>query len=83
MDWQASHATIDAPVGSKRDIMKLFSCDACGHTLYFDNFKCTSCGHRLGFDPAKLDLVAFDRPSTGSHSISSVIRTLGFAKTAA
>ncbi len=45
--------------------MKLFSCDACGHTLYFDNVECTCCGHRLGFDPARLDLVAFDLAANG------------------
>ncbi|MBK1705207.1 zinc-binding metallopeptidase family protein [Halochromatium glycolicum] len=45
--------------------MKLFSCDACGHTLYFDNVECTSCGHRLGFDPTRLDLIAFDLAANG------------------
>jgi hypothetical protein len=39
--------------------MKLFSCNACGHGLYFHNVKCTFCGHRLGFVPDLLDLVAF------------------------
>lgn len=45
--------------------MKLFSCDACGHTLYFDNVRCTSCGHPLGFDPDRLDLIAFDLDANG------------------
>ncbi|HYQ73113.1 MAG TPA: putative zinc-binding peptidase [Gammaproteobacteria bacterium] len=40
--------------------MKLFSCNACGHGLYFHNVECTFCGHRLGFVPELLDLVAFN-----------------------
>jgi hypothetical protein len=31
--------------------MKLFRCDHCGHTLYFENTVCESCGHRLGYVP--------------------------------
>lgn len=45
--------------------MKLFSCGACGHTLYFDNVECTYCGYRLGFDPARLELIAFDLAANG------------------
>jgi hypothetical protein len=45
--------------------MKLFSCNACGHTLYFHNVECTQCGHRLGFVPDALDLVAFDIADNG------------------
>ena len=29
--------------------MKLFRCDHCGHTIYFENTVCESCGHRLGY----------------------------------
>jgi len=29
--------------------MKLFRCDHCGHTLYFENVVCEHCGHRLGY----------------------------------
>jgi len=45
--------------------MKIFSCNACGHALYFSNVACANCGHRLGFVPATLDLVAFDLTGTG------------------
>ncbi len=45
--------------------MKLFSCNACGNTLYFHNVECTDCGHRLGFVPSRLDLVAFDPTENG------------------
>ncbi|GGO88978.1 hypothetical protein GCM10011348_45670 [Marinobacterium nitratireducens] len=40
--------------------MKIFTCDSCGQTLYFDNVQCTRCGHRLGFLPDRLDLAALD-----------------------
>jgi hypothetical protein len=29
--------------------MKLFRCDHCGRTLYFENTVCEHCGHRLGY----------------------------------
>lgn len=29
--------------------MKLFRCNHCGHTLYFENVVCERCGHRLGY----------------------------------
>ena len=29
--------------------MKLFDCQVCCQTLYFENTKCESCGHRLGY----------------------------------
>lgn len=31
--------------------MKIFECDHCGQTVYFDNDTCVACGHRLGFAP--------------------------------
>lgn len=31
--------------------MRLFTCSACGHTVYFENVRCTSCGHALGYLP--------------------------------
>lgn len=40
--------------------MKLFRCDHCGHTIYFENVSCTNCGHRLGFIPEISDLVSLD-----------------------
>ena len=29
--------------------MKLFDCQVCCQTLYFENTKCENCGHRLGY----------------------------------
>ncbi|WP_174801897.1 zinc-binding metallopeptidase family protein [Martelella limonii] len=38
--------------------MKLFECDHCGQTVYFDNDTCVACGHRLGFAPSDLAIYA-------------------------
>ena len=29
--------------------MKLFSCQACGQLIYFENIRCENCGHQLGY----------------------------------
>ena len=31
--------------------MKLFKCQSCGNTAYFENAACVVCRHRLGFAP--------------------------------
>nr|WP_272211840.1 putative zinc-binding peptidase [Marinicella sp. W31]MDC2877728.1 putative zinc-binding peptidase [Marinicella sp. W31] len=38
--------------------MKIFECDHCGQTVYFDNEVCVACGHRLGFDPDTIAIYA-------------------------
>lgn len=38
--------------------MKLFTCEHCGQTLYFDNFSCIRCQHELGFLPDRMTLSA-------------------------
>ena len=38
--------------------MKLFDCQVCSQTLYFENTKCESCGHRLGYVAEDQDLYA-------------------------
>lgn len=38
--------------------MKLFSCDHCGNTLYFENAVCERCGHALGYVPQHGALVS-------------------------
>jgi hypothetical protein len=40
--------------------MKLFSCDHCGHALYFENVACEHCGHRLGYEPVSNALVSLE-----------------------
>jgi hypothetical protein len=46
--------------------MKLFTCTACGHTVYFHNVRCTQCGAPLGFLSDKLELSAFDVDNPGN-----------------
>lgn len=38
--------------------MKLFTCDHCGNTIYFENAVCERCGHALGYAPAYNALVS-------------------------
>lgn len=40
--------------------MKLFTCDHCGSTVYFENAVCENCGHALGFDPRHDALVSLN-----------------------
>lgn len=40
--------------------MKLFSCQVCGNTLYFENRLCRQCGHRLGYDTQIQSLLALE-----------------------
>jgi hypothetical protein len=44
--------------------MKLFECQSCGQTLYFENITCTSCGHSLGYLPPKETITALE-PDNG------------------
>ena len=38
--------------------MKLFACDHCGNTVYFENAQCERCGHVLGYRADKNSLVS-------------------------
>lgn len=38
--------------------MRLFSCDHCGNTIYFENAVCERCGHALGYAPQANALVS-------------------------
>ena len=38
--------------------MKLFTCDHCGNTVYFENALCERCGHQLGYIPQHNALVS-------------------------
>jgi hypothetical protein len=40
--------------------MKLFTCQACGNILYFDNRTCGRCGHRLAYLPEQTTLSALE-----------------------
>ena len=40
--------------------MKLFTCDHCGNTIYFENAVCERCGHALGYAPAHNAMVSLN-----------------------
>ena len=40
--------------------MRLFRCDHCGQTIYFENVSCQNCGHRLGYVPEISDLCSLE-----------------------
>ena len=40
--------------------MRLFRCDHCGQTVYFENVACEHCGHRLGYVSEINDIVSLD-----------------------
>jgi hypothetical protein len=45
-------------------LMKLFECQNCGQSLYFENTRCESCGLALGYLPARETVTAL-RPDVG------------------
>ena len=45
--------------------MKLFTCDHCQQTLYFENSRCVSCGSALGYCPEAAMLATLRTPATG------------------
>lgn len=50
--------------------MKLFTCTACGQTLYFHNVQCVRCGRRLGFAPDRMALVAVEGAGDGRWRVA-------------
>jgi hypothetical protein len=49
--------------------MKLFVCDHCGNTVYFENDSCERCGRRLGYWPDQNKMVSV--VEDGFHSVSA------------
>jgi hypothetical protein len=43
--------------------VKLFTCDNCGQTLYFENSRCMSCGLALAFNPDSARLAVLREPA--------------------
>jgi hypothetical protein len=62
--------------------MKLFSCDSCGHTLYFENVTCESCGHRLGYEPQSNAMLALEADGNRWVSVSDRSRAFVFCENA-
>ena len=46
--------------------MKLFTCDHCQQTLYFENSRCVSCGKALGYCPDTARLHTLGEPASDS-----------------
>jgi hypothetical protein len=46
--------------------MKLFTCDHCQQTLYFENHRCVSCGDALGYCPDTARLATLRAPDAGA-----------------
>ncbi len=45
--------------------MRLFTCQACGNVLYFENTRCEACGHALGYLPAEQTITALQSDGDG------------------
>jgi hypothetical protein len=54
--------------------MKIFSCQACGNVLYFENRTCSHCGHTLGYEPECETLVALESDGPGFRSVNGGAR---------
>lgn len=51
--------------------MRLFTCQACGQTLHFENTLCEKCSHRLGYLPATATLSAVEPAGDGWTALAS------------
>ena len=65
-------------------MMRLFTCQACGQLIYFENQTCERCAHRLGYNPQAFEMTALE-PASGEtwSSLSSPPRTFRFCDNAA
>ncbi len=66
--------------------MKLFDCQVCCQTLYFENTKCENCGHRLGYVAEDQDIYGVvrvgDRDSHAWQIYGDISRTFRFCSNA-
>lgn len=49
--------------------MKLFSCQACGQLLYFENVLCEACGHTLGYLADLTEISALEPIESGGWTV--------------
>lgn len=47
--------------------MKLFSCDNCKQTLYFENHHCVNCGEAVGYVPETAAMITLKAALAGTH----------------
>jgi len=50
--------------------LKIFSCQNCQTTTFFENRSCTTCGYQLGFDPASLNLLSLSTAGANLKPVS-------------
>ncbi|HTU65017.1 MAG TPA: putative zinc-binding metallopeptidase [Steroidobacteraceae bacterium] len=58
--------------------MKLFSCEHCGQTVYFENSRCVSCGEALGYVPESASMIVLgDAPAAvaSTNTTASITAT--------
>jgi hypothetical protein len=51
--------------------VRLFSCQACGQMLFFENTKCERCGRALGYLPERGTLSALESGADGWHALAA------------
>ncbi len=54
--------------------MKLFKCQSCGETLYFENRSCERCGSRLGYLPEQASLSAVEPDGDAWRALAAPAR---------
>jgi hypothetical protein len=62
--------------------MKLFTCQSCGQSLYFENTLCERCNHRLGFLPDIMTLSALEPDGDAWRTLADPPRTMRFCDNA-
>jgi hypothetical protein len=62
--------------------MKLFTCEHCGQTLYFDNFHCIRCQHELGFLPDRMVLSALHLSGKEWRPVDAQANSIAYRKCA-
>ena len=61
-------------------VMKLFSCQACGQLLYFENIRCENCGRALGYltDLNEISALEADAGASGWHALAAPQKLVKF-----
>lgn len=63
--------------------MKLFECQRCGQTLYFENTECERCGSFLGFLPEEMQLSALSPDGESFRPLADPQRAMRYCANAA
>ena len=60
--------------------MRVFTCQACGQLLYFENVRCERCGHPLGYLPDAMTISALEPASDRWMALATKDREYRFCK---